>query len=77
MLASGAALVLPLGSGHAAPQPGQQTFATPREAAQALIDAADRNDTAALLKLFGELSAAGHGRSQRFTMGNPANHGPA
>ena len=38
---------------HGAPQPGQQTFATPQEAAQAVIDAAGRNDTAALLKLFG------------------------
>lgn len=38
---------------HAAPQADQQTFATPREAAQATIDAAERNDTASLLKLFG------------------------
>jgi len=32
---------------------GQQTFATPQEAVQATIDAADHNDTAALLQLFG------------------------
>jgi hypothetical protein len=31
----------------------QPTFATPQEAAQALIDASTQNDTAALLKLFG------------------------
>jgi hypothetical protein len=38
----------------AAPQSAQQpTFATPQEAAQALIAAAERNDTAAMLKLFG------------------------
>jgi hypothetical protein len=38
---------------RAAPQANQQTFATPQEAAQATIDATARNDTAALLKLFG------------------------
>jgi hypothetical protein len=32
---------------------GQRTFATAQEAIQATIDAADRNDTAALLQLFG------------------------
>ncbi|HZY59520.1 MAG TPA: DUF2950 domain-containing protein [Candidatus Binataceae bacterium] len=37
----------------AAPQAGQQSFATPEEAAKATIDAAAHNDTAALLKLFG------------------------
>jgi hypothetical protein len=31
----------------------QTTFATPQEAAQALVEAATRNDTAAMLKLFG------------------------
>lgn len=31
----------------------QPTFATPQEAAQALVDAAAKNDTAAMLKLFG------------------------
>ncbi len=39
---------------HAAPQPAQQrTFATPLEAIQATIDAAEYNDSAALLQLFG------------------------
>ena len=32
---------------------GQRTFATPQEAVQATIDAAEHNDTAALLQLFG------------------------
>jgi hypothetical protein len=32
---------------------GQRTFGSPQEAAQALIDAAGKNDTEALLKLFG------------------------
>ena len=36
---------------HAAP--AQQTFSTPQEAAQAMVNAAEHNDTAALLKLFG------------------------
>jgi hypothetical protein len=36
-----------------AQQPAERTFATPQEAAQALVDAAAQNDTAALLKLFG------------------------
>jgi hypothetical protein len=34
-------------------QTGQKTFATPQEAAQALVDAAARNDAAALLQIFG------------------------
>ena len=34
-------------------QTGQKSFATPREAAQALVDAAAANDTAALLRIFG------------------------
>jgi len=38
---------------QAAPQANQQTFGTPQEAAQAIMDAAEHNDTAALLKLFG------------------------
>jgi hypothetical protein len=38
---------------QAAPQGGQQTFGTPQEAAQAVINAAEHNDTAAMLKLFG------------------------
>src|SRR5579871_381928 len=37
----------------AAQQPAERTFATPQEAAKALVDAAGQNDTAALLKLFG------------------------
>lgn len=47
-----AALAL-AGAVNAATQAGQQSFATPEEAAQAAIDAAGRNDTAALLKVFG------------------------
>jgi hypothetical protein len=42
-----------LASMHAAPQPAGRGFATAQEAAQALVDAAAQNDTAALLKLFG------------------------
>jgi hypothetical protein len=38
---------------NAAPPESQQTFATPQEAAQALVNAAEQNDTAAMLKLFG------------------------
>ena len=38
---------------QAAPGEGQRTFATPREVIEATIDAAERNDTAALLRLFG------------------------
>jgi hypothetical protein len=34
-------------------QTSTRSFATPQEAAQALIDAAEHNDTAAMLKLFG------------------------
>ena len=37
----------------AASKDGQRTFATPQEAVQATIDAAEHNDTAALLRLFG------------------------
>ncbi|WP_031500015.1 DUF2950 domain-containing protein [Bryobacter aggregatus] len=44
----GASLLLP-----AAPSAAQRSFATPQEVIQATIDAADRNDTAALLQLFG------------------------
>jgi len=51
--ASSLPVVLALALAHAAPQPSQLTFATPQEAAQAAIDAAEHNDTAALLKLFG------------------------
>lgn len=35
------------------PAAGERTFSSPQEAAQALLDAADKNDTEALLKLFG------------------------
>jgi hypothetical protein len=38
---------------HSAPSESQRTFATPQEAVQAAIDAAEHNDTAALMKLFG------------------------
>src|SRR5580658_4652982 len=38
---------------HAAPPDSQRTFATPLEAIQATIDAAEHNDAAALLQLFG------------------------
>jgi len=46
-LAAGTAFI------YAAPQGSQRTFASPREAAQALIDAAGHNDSAAMLKIFG------------------------
>lgn len=46
-LAAGIALL------PAAAQTGQKTFATPQEAAQALVDAASANDTAAMLRIFG------------------------
>ena len=38
---------------QAAPKENQRTFATPQEAIQATIDAAEHNDSAALLQLFG------------------------
>ena len=38
---------------RAAPPAAQRTFATPQEAAHALADAAEANDTAALLKILG------------------------
>jgi hypothetical protein len=38
---------------HAGSKPAEQTFATAQEAAQALVNAAAQNDTAALLKIFG------------------------
>jgi hypothetical protein len=40
-----------------AQQPAERTFATPQEAAQALVDAASQNDAAALRKLFGPQGA--------------------
>ncbi len=50
-----AAVALAAGIGliPAAAQTGQKTFATPQEAAQALIDAAAANDAAAMLQIFG------------------------
>jgi hypothetical protein len=59
-------LILPLAALLSAQQPAAQPtgqpaseklFATPQEAAQALVDAAGQNDTAALLKLFGPQGA--------------------
>jgi Protein of unknown function (DUF2950) len=47
------ALVAALSLMNAAPPESQQTFASPQEAAQALVNAAEQNDTAALLKLLG------------------------
>jgi hypothetical protein len=38
---------------HAEPQPAGQKFSTAQEAAQALVDAIEQNDTAALLKILG------------------------
>jgi Protein of unknown function (DUF2950) len=48
-------VVVTLASGlhAAAPKANQETFATPQEAAQALIDATEHNDSAALLKVLG------------------------
>jgi hypothetical protein len=46
-------LVAAAGLLQAAPPQSQQTFATPLEAIQATIDAAEHNDAAALLQLFG------------------------
>ena len=55
-LCAGAAVALSLAAAHlwAAPQTtAAATFATPEEAAKALVQAAKNNDTAAMLKLFG------------------------
>ena len=41
------------GAALAAPQASQRTFATPQAAANAVKEAAENNDTAALLKIFG------------------------
>jgi len=51
--ASLVALVAGLALIEAAPQDGPQIFATPLAAAQALVEAAAQNDTAALLKVLG------------------------
>ena len=48
-----AGLLVVAASLPAATKDGQRTFATPQEAVQATIDAAEHNDTAALLQLFG------------------------
>ena len=50
LLAAGLVVGAPLSP--AAPKDAQRTFATPREAVQATIDAAEHNDTAALRQLF-------------------------
>lgn len=47
------ALILASAALTYAQQAAEKTFATPQEAAQALVDAAAQNDTAALTKLFG------------------------
>jgi hypothetical protein len=46
-------LILAAASLYAAPPTAQQTFATPQEAADALVSAAAHDDTAAMLKLLG------------------------
>lgn len=46
-------ILVAFGAAMAAPQPVQRTFASPQEAAQAVIEAAENNDTAAMLKIFG------------------------
>lgn len=51
LLAAG--LVLGAALLQSAPKESQRTFATPQETIQATIDAAEHNDTAALLQLFG------------------------
>lgn len=45
--------ILALAALLSAQQAGESTFATPQAAAQALVDATGKNDTAALMKLFG------------------------
>jgi len=50
-------LILAVAAPLTAQQAGEQSFATPQEAAQALVDAAGKNDTAALMKLFGPQGA--------------------
>jgi hypothetical protein len=46
-----------------------QTFSTPQEAAAAMVDAAEHNDTAALLKMFGPAG------KDIVESGDPAAHG--
>ncbi|HEX7410473.1 MAG TPA: DUF2950 domain-containing protein [Candidatus Binatia bacterium] len=47
------ALAMMAASSQAAPSKSPRAFATPQEAVRAMIEAAEHNDTAALLKLFG------------------------
>ncbi len=51
------ALTALLSAQQAPPPASERSFATPQEAAQALVDAAGQDDTAALLKLFGPQGA--------------------
>src|SRR5208283_4152330 len=53
VLTAGALASLTLALLRAQTQTSQPTFATPEEAIQAIGDAAEHNDTAAMLKLFG------------------------
>jgi hypothetical protein len=53
VLPAGVILALTLTLLPADPQAGQRTFSSPQEAIQAVIDAAEHNDSAAMLKLFG------------------------
>jgi hypothetical protein len=48
-----ALILIPFATLAALAQTGPRSFASPREAAEALIDAAEHNDTTVLLKLFG------------------------
>ena len=52
-LTSQGALLVALTLLNAPAQENQQTYASPQEAAQALVNAAEQNDTNALMKLFG------------------------
>ena len=53
ILTTGTLVALALTAFPARSQTGQPTFAAPEEAIHAVADAAEHNDTAALLKLFG------------------------
>jgi hypothetical protein len=46
-------LLLVCGAALGAPQTAQRTFASPQDAARAVLEAAENNDTSALLKIFG------------------------
>ena len=56
LIAAAAAPLSLLMGQTAAKQVSERTFTTPQDAAQALVDATETNDTAALLKLFGPQS---------------------